>query len=536
MLRAVTAGPLVDTTVLVRADASQGIGGGHVLRCLALANALSARGARVGFVCASLPDDLAARVERSGHAVWRIESPGELLDVSGDWDRAPVSSAAQLHDASQTSAVAREVRPDWVVLDHYRFDHRWAEPVRATAGRLLVVDDLANRPHDCDILVDQTLGRAAADYERWVPSGCRTLLGARYALLRPEFAAARPRALRRRRDVTGVDRLLVSLGATDIGGTTIRVLEELVAAGTTCSIDVLLGPSAPSLDAVHRLAAQVGTVKVHVGSDDVSTLLAAADLSVGAAGTSSWERCCLGLPSVTLVIADNQRTVAARLGEAGASLGVDAPEDVAAGVLSLLADAPRRARMTAAAAAVTSGQGAALVADEMLRDAAASQGAPARWTLRGAGPGDSELIWLWRNDPVMRAMAKTSEPIAWTDHAAWFDRMLSAAASSLYLIEVECGPAAMVRFDALDGKAAVSINVNPDMRGRGIGLRSLLLACERYAAEAAPSAVVAEVRVENEPSLRLFRAAGFVEHSTDAGFVRWVRPATTSGPRPGGRP
>lgn len=521
--------------VLFRADASHRIGGGHVMRCLALADALALRGASVTFVCASLPDDLAERIRRSGHDTRRIHPSAELLELTGDWDGTLLSDEAQLHDASQTVAVARAVRPDWVVIDHYRLDQRWEGALREDAQRVLVVDDLANRSHDCDVLLDQTLGRDAADYDGLLPAGCLTLLGARYALLRPEFPTVRPAALRRRREATDVDRLLVLLGATDIGGSTSRVVEALLATGATCTIDVVLGSSAPSLEAVRRLSAGAGSVAVHVDSDKVASLMAAADLAVGAAGTSSWERCCVGLPSVTLVLAENQRTVAARLVEAGASLGADTPEEAASAAVSLLHDPSRRARMSAAAAAVTSGEGAALVADELLRGAAGSAAAPAAWALRQAGSDDSELIWLWRNDPVMRAMAKTSDPITWADHAAWFDRTLARPSSSLYLIEVDYSPAAMVRFDALDGEAAVSINVNPDLRGRGVGRRALVMACERYAAEAASPRprVVAEVRVGNAPSLRLFRSAGFVEAGTDAGFVRWMRPATGA-PTPGG--
>jgi UDP-2,4-diacetamido-2,4,6-trideoxy-beta-L-altropyranose hydrolase len=524
--------------VLFRADASERMGGGHIMRCLALADALAARGASVGFVCATLPQELARRITAGGYAFWQIEPTPDLLDVTGNWDKAVLSAEAQAFDAAQTAGIARAEQVDWVVLDHYRLDRRWGEAVRPTTAGLLVVDDLANRAHDCDVLVDQTLGRRADNYTDLVPAGCRTLLGARYAILRAEFAQARNVALQRRRHAPVVKKLLVSLGTTDIDGITIRVLQALSDAGITCPTEVVVGRSAPSHDAVQRLAERVDNLAVHVDSSEMAAVITSADLAVGAAGTSSWERCCLGLPAVTITLAENQRLIAERLAGVGASVATDSPAEAAAAVAALLGDPAQRARMTAAAAALTAGRGATLVADEMLHGPMTEPGdGPGAWRLRAATPLDSEVIWLWRNDPVMRAMAKTSEPIVWADHLRWFEDALRSDASALYLLEADDRPAAMINFDSVEDFATVSINVNPGMRGRGIGRRALVMACEHYEAVAAPSSVLAEVKAVNEPSLRLFRRAGFREEGrVEAGFIRLVRSAAPLvAPTAGGR-
>lgn len=506
-------------SVLIRADASARIGGGHVMRCLSLADELAARGVRVSFACASVPDFFAARIKRAGHGLHRVERIGELLVEEEDWDSAILSAAAQRHDADLVRATVGDT--DWVVLDHYRLDGSWLEAAAPDARRL-VIDDLANRPQLCDILVDQTFGRRASDYSALVPQACRLLIGADYALLRPEFAQARPAALHRRRDAAKVERLLISLGSTDIGGITREALESVVAAGVECRIDVVLGAAAPSLAAVQALASGNSRISLHVDSSDMAALTAAADLAVGAPGTSSWERCCLGLPSVTLVIAENQRLVSRMLAEAGTVAPVESAAGIGAAVARLVADQRARAKMSAAAAAITTGSGAGLVADAMLRQDSAGERSPL--ALRPGGEADSETLWLWRNDPVVRAMSKNGDAIPWSDHQRWFSAMLEAGRSRLFMADIEDAPAAMVRFDREEAEAVVSINVSSHMRGRGVGRPALIAACEAYRAESPGTRLVADIRGGNEASVRVFLAAGFeATGGTADGFRRFIR-------------
>ncbi len=471
------------------------------------------------FVCASVPTPLARRILLAGHELVRIEPPH-----SGPSSGRVLPESAQELDAQRVRAALGDRPVAWVVLDHYELSASWSRAARAFAPRILVIDDLANREHDGDVLLDQTLGRDAQDYAGIVRERCRLILGPRHALLRPEFLQARPDALRRRRVPGPVQRLLLSLGATDVGGVTLPALEAVLDAQVDASVDVVLGSGAASLPHVQRIAADDPKVVVHVDRRNMATLMAGADLAVGAAGTSSWERCCLALPTVTLVLADNQRLVAAGLVEAGAAVAVGRTADLAAVVRRVADDATARAEMAAAAAAVTDGAGAASLAELML-DVAQPQRPAAGFRLRPADAEDIERLWLWRNDQHTRAMATSHRVVVWASHQAWFARTLADPRARVLIVEVDDEPAAMVRFDDLDdSRSLVSINVAPSARGGGVGRSALALACFDQDRERPGTQLVAEILTANAASRRIFEANGFCEEPpTDLEPRRFVR-------------
>jgi len=343
--------------VLFRCDASEAIGGGHVMRCLTLADALAEAGAEVTFVAASMPGPLEERITRSGHRYVQIAASPELDRAPGHWEEPPLSAEAQLADAQATGVAAGSA--DWAVVDHYLLDAHWHSAARDFASRLLVIDDLANRPYDCDVLLDQTFGRSRADYRDLVPDKANILTGSAYAMLRPEFARERPAALKRRREAGPVRRILVSMGTVDPAGITARVVEQLVEAMPECAIDVVLGPQAQSLDQVRRLQERHPQVSVHVDARNMAELMRDADVAVGAAGMTSWERCCLGLPSIVLVLAENQSLIAQRLAETSAHVVVPA-QDLGAlveGLCRLSESQTLRVVMAERAAEVCDGSG-----------------------------------------------------------------------------------------------------------------------------------------------------------------------------------
>lgn len=310
--------------ILFVCDAGPGVGGGHVMRCLTLAGALTARGAACAFVRTPEAADILAR-------------------YAPDMPLADEAAAADL-----------------VVLDSYRMAPATEADWRGRAKRLAVIDDLG-RPHDADLVLDPSFGRAAADYDAPV-----VLAGPAYALVRPEFAAARAAALARRSEPAR--RCLVSLGLTDVGGITGRVAAALADSGL--ALDVVVGAGAPSLPALRTMAAE-GRVTLHIDTDDMAGLITRADVCVGAGGSSVWERACLGLPTVTLILADNQRDMAMKLDAAGVTVALDARWPGLEGRLRdalgrLVADDVLRAGMSARSAELCDGLGAERVAKALL--------------------------------------------------------------------------------------------------------------------------------------------------------------------------
>ena len=510
--------------VVIRTDADAVIGGGHVMRCLTLADALAERGSEILFVAVAMPESLQARIEAAGHRLARIAESAGMRREGADWEASALDPAAQAADAAATHSAAGE-RADWLIVDHYLLDAGWEEAMRAVARRILVIDDLANRRHDCDLLLDQTLGRTANDYRALVPGQARVLAGAHYALLRPEFSRERPSALRRRQESRPPSRLLISLGAMDLGGVTVTALEACLAAAPESHIDVVLAQSAPSAASVQKLAAGNPRVGVHHDIADMARLMRDADLAIGAGGTSSWERCCLGLPTVLLMLAANQRPSAEALASAGAAIAIESIDRLAPALAEFLVDPARLQAMSAAAFAIADGSGTERVVDAMLDQG--EQKEIGSVTLRQATIADSERLWLWRNDPVTRAASRNAAPIAWTLHSSWLSGVLADAQRRLLIAETAGAPIGMVRFDALPGRASeheLSINVRPDARGAGVGAAILSAACGYFGTQLGPGRIRASVRLSNDTSRKLFERAGFIRAATkaDDDFLSYV--------------
>nr|WP_267956285.1 UDP-2,4-diacetamido-2,4,6-trideoxy-beta-L-altropyranose hydrolase [Halomonas sp. MCCC 1A17488] len=321
--------------VAIRVDASLEIGTGHVMRCLTLARALRGAGAECHFLCREHPGNLTEMIEAEGFVVHRLPMAahdetsqpqaehGRLKDDQEAQPNVPNGVSEHSHwlgadwrtDAEACRTILKGLIPDWLIVDHYALDACWEKAVLPASTRLMVIDDLADRAHIANILLDQNLGRREADYDNMVPEGCHRLIGPRYALLRPEFAELREKSLARRRDPLELKRLLISLGGVDKDNATGAVLEALKSCGLpeSCHITVVMGASAPWLDNVRAKADELPWhCDVVVNVTDMAERMTQADLAIGAAGSTSWERCCLGVPTLMLELAENQKGIAGR--------------------------------------------------------------------------------------------------------------------------------------------------------------------------------------------------------------------------------
>lgn len=333
-----------------RADASQQIGAGHIMRCLVLADALADAGWRTVFACRQETTAVVPALIRSSH---------QILPVAAEQDEACV-------------LVERlEGKTDLLVVDHYGRDAAFESALRGKVRRIMVIDDVANREHDCDLLLDTSLGRQAEDYAGLVPASCRLLIGPTFALLRPQFEAARSVALARRRLGGPVARILISLGGTDPNRLMECVVQGVMASGIEAAVDVVTGlVPAPSIDLAREAAPPGQSYRLLGGVEDMAGLMLEADLAVGAGGVTTWERCCLGLPTVLIITADNQLTQARAVTEAGAALGLGwhgdiTAESIAAAVRRLSQQPSLMKKISEAAARLCDGAGCGRVVDEI---------------------------------------------------------------------------------------------------------------------------------------------------------------------------
>ncbi len=294
-------------TIVFRVDASLQIGTGHVMRCLTLAESLKENGADVEFICRKNKGDLIDKIRNSGFNVLELEAISKI-ECDNKLFHSHWLGTTQQQDAIDCISVLKLVKADWLIVDHYGIDEDWQRDLQMYYDKLMVIDDLADRKHKCDILLDQTFGRQQQDYKKLVPNSCRLLLGSQYALLRPEFAKWRQYSIERRKQPV-FKQLLINMGGVDADNVTGEVLEELEACNlpNDINITIVMGRSAPHLENIkNRVDTLSYRAEVKVDVDNMAEIMANADIAIGAAGGTTWERCCLGLPTIQIVIAKNQ--------------------------------------------------------------------------------------------------------------------------------------------------------------------------------------------------------------------------------------
>jgi len=319
--------------VAIRVDSSIKMGTGHVMRCLTLAEELRQKQAKVVFISRAHVGNLNSLIVQKGFEVYQLVSSESaplnqklvqfnsfgMIDADicyEDW-----LGVSWEEDANQTVSIIEKLCPDWLVVDHYAIDYRWESQLKPFCGKLMAIDDLADRNHMCDLLLDQTYGRELRDYESHVPLNTILMLGAQFSLLRSEFREWREVSLKRRVHPE-FQQLIITMGGADPDNVTGDVLKTLKNGVLPCDVRllVIMGESAPWLNEVSdQLQQMTNPTELKVGVNNMAELMTYSDLAIGAAGSTVWERCCLGLPSIMYTLAKNQEDIAKKIQLAGAA-------------------------------------------------------------------------------------------------------------------------------------------------------------------------------------------------------------------------
>lgn len=507
--------------VAFRVDASRNIGSGHLVRCLTLATELREFGADVLFVSREHEGNMCDAVESRGFRVERL--PREAADIpSGTNAHAKWLGASWQVDAERTVEVLeRSGGVDWLVMDHYALDARWETAVRPSSRWLMVIDDLADRKHDCEVLLDQNfVDGMASRYADKVPLACTTLLGPDYALLRPQFFAARQASPRR---VGTARRIFVFFGGADLGNATAKALHALRAtAAHWQEADVLVGAANPHAAQIAALCRELTGVRLHRDVADVAQLMAAADLALGAGGTTTWERCCLGLPSLVVAIAANQEAVCDALSRQGCLDYLGRSDEVTARHLQqqlerLLADASRRQGQCSKGRSLVDGLGTRRVARTL------SDSGVRALRLRRATLDDMDMYLHWANDPEVRRQSLSTREIQREEHRQWFANRVDTPRARLWVAETRAGePVGQVRLESTQRDWQLDYSVDPEFRGRSYAWTMLDLAFRTLRDEFADGVILAEVKEGNRRSRNILISLGFLEmHGRDGGIIRY---------------
>ncbi len=506
--------------VVFRTDASLAIGTGHVMRCLSLAGALVGRGAEVSFICREHEGHLCDLIEERGFAVHRLPAPAEDFTIEAAPAHAAWLGMTWQEDADQTCAVIRdrECRPDWLIVDHYALDSRWEHALRPLVGRILVIDDLADRAHDCDLLLDQNLvADMQARYIGKVPEDCRLLLGPEYALLQQIYAKLHDHIPPRKGPVK---RILISFGGTDRDNLTGRTLTAFISLDRPdIDVDVVISGSSPYAPDIRARVAGYANIRLHNNLPTLAPLMARADLAVGAAGTTSWERLCLSLPALVVTLAENQRPIADGLHRQGLVHWLGHYDEVSeqsirqslAGLFEEGIDEEWSLRCKSR----VDGKGV----DRMVAVLTITAETPL--LVRHARLSDEALLLTWANDPEARQNSFSPNPIPAESHRQWFrNRLRDLGNCRLYVVETGEGiPVGQVRFERQGPAWVISYSLAPQFRKRGLGRPLLVAALSKMRSEYPGALVLGKVKPGNLPSRKIFESLDFDTLSEEEGVA-----------------
>ena len=292
--------------VAFRTDASSQIGTGHVMRCLTLADALHEEGAECQFVCRGHEGHLMDHIRSRGYKLQALPKPDTNWSFESDLAHASWLAVDWQTDAEQTHQALGNKVCDWLIVDHYALDHRWESALRSSCKRIMVIDDLADRQHDCDLLLDQNYGSTAERYRGLVAADCAQCNGPGYALLKPVYAKRLTQLPARDGQVRRV--LIYFGGGAEAANLTCLAVQAFQAPELAhIKLDIVVGAAYAHQPSLEGLVALHGNATIHRRLPDLADLMAKADLAIGAGGATTWERCCMGLPAIVISIAENQR-------------------------------------------------------------------------------------------------------------------------------------------------------------------------------------------------------------------------------------
>ncbi|MCX7144164.1 MAG: UDP-2,4-diacetamido-2,4,6-trideoxy-beta-L-altropyranose hydrolase [Proteobacteria bacterium] len=503
--------------VAIRVDASSQIGSGHFMRCLTLADALRQRGAQSRFVSRHLPTHLREMLVARSHEFMLLDGSTNG-GIPGDLAHSGWLGTSQRADAEFSIQALFDQTWNWLVVDHYALDARWESALRHIAGHILVIDDIADRRHDCDVLLDQNLVEDMEKrYRDILPTDCNVLLGPDYALLQPIYADLHDRLPPRE---GAIKRILICFGGADQQNLTGRALAAFMSLNRQdIQVDVVVSANSPQADAVRRQVTGHSNIHLYGNLPTLAAMMAKADLAIGAGGATNWERLCVGLPALVVTIAENQRAIAAGLHERGLVRWLghqdQVDEEHMAQALGKLIETGLDASWSKNCTKMVDGKGINRVCIALTT----ATDIPIR--LRCVEFSDEALLLKWANDPSTRMNAFSSSSISAETHQRWFrKRLRNPDECVIYIAETnESLPMGQVRFEKQNSAWEIDYSVVPAFRGRGLGYRLLEAAISLLRRDHPGAMVLGKVKSSNFASRRIFEALGFDVENPDAKVV-----------------
>lgn len=469
--------------IVFRADGGSELGIGHIMRCLTLADRFNFIGFKILFISSPFERALQQKIIDRGFELRFIE------ENKGS-------------DSEQCINILKNYFTKTLVVDHYSIDKSWEKQLKDSVGELVVIDDLANRDHDCDFLIDSAYGRSKRDYEKLVNASCKLLLSTDYIILRPEFSNMRSLALNKRENTTGINRILINFGGTDTLNLSIPCLKILKRVGFIGGIDILISSASSNLVELQSVCSNLSGVVLHVDSTNVAELMLNSDLAIGSLGTSTWERCSLGLPCISLVVAENQSNIAIQLDKYGAIelTTIQAVEDNVVSYIKSF-NTEKWRLLSDKAFTLCDGDGVKNIMNSILY----SEGASNSVTLEPMSIVDEKLLLSWQTEEGNRKFSRISQTPSENEHHIWFEKSLRKSSRRMWIVLYQGLKCGYVRLDDLGKSEEVSVLISKAFQGLGIAFSAIniLKRLSLY------NNIDAEVSEENIASSQLFKRLKF---------------------------
>jgi UDP-2,4-diacetamido-2,4,6-trideoxy-beta-L-altropyranose hydrolase len=488
-------------TAIARADGSKELGLGHLIRSLTLLQELRLRGWSVS-LATRLQGDVDVLAARP---VATLMDGIDVIRVPSDRELTP----SDISDRSDANIL---------IVDHYGLDAAFEANFAGSGFCRVVMDDFTNRQHDCEFLINPAIDEDGGHYNDLVPPNCRLLTGSQFVILRPEFLTCRRKSLRHSR--TSIRHVAVSLGATDSADLTLPILKTLDIARSelpSFSVSIMMSSVATNIPDVQAFLAEApDDWRLMLDAADVGEILASTDLAIGSFGTSSWERACLGVPTIAIPVAANQNLNRGKFEEMNAVIALcvdNALQENLVNTLRALHHSPERLlTMSAAASSLCDGIGCVRIADAIeanLLDRMTNLNSQqdTKISLRKIRREDRSLLYSWQCHPDTRRHAREAQPPTWDQHCMWFESRMATSDDQFMVMEASGQPVGVVRLDPNDDSEdmEVSIYLSPDEYGNGYAQAGL-----RQAQALSPeTALIAFIMPENTRSLKLFARVGF---------------------------
>jgi UDP-2,4-diacetamido-2,4,6-trideoxy-beta-L-altropyranose hydrolase len=495
--------------IVIRTDSSQKIGSGHVMRCLTLAEELRKSGATAEFITRDHPKNISKQIINKGFKVYLLPNPTtekqQNLTEYEQW-----LGVKQDTDADESIQIVKDNEVDCLIVDHYALDYNWEDKLSPYTKKTIVIDDLANRKHSCDLLLDQNYIHDDKRYDYLIAPDTIKLLGPKYTLLRKEFIENKKC---RTQNIT-IKRVFVFFGGTDPDNLTKLAIKALAQPKLeSLSVDIVIGSTNPHQSELKKEIEKHPNFKLHIQVDNISELMLKADLALGAGGATTWERMALGLPSLVVTISENQATSTKELDKDGfinwlGSTNQVNEQIIYDALLKAINNSNQLVEQSRKCQLRFNGNGAKIVSKLLTIGPD-----PDTLSVREAKTSDASLYFYWKNDTESLKQSFNKNTIEWHEHQEWFDNKLKDPDTIMLLIESSVSPIGQVRFDRKSFHYTIDYSLAKQFRGFGLAKVVLLKAVSYLSQKSGAFTLIGEVKENNVQSKKVFERLGFTKSS-----------------------